>query len=340
MKEREEGIWQIEWIHGSADIHTQGGMLGPVRFRLPNRREFQPMHVTNWEGQHFDPKATGGFSGLYGEWPCVPFGSHSARADLPAGWKPKETDDNGFFHGFASHHMWQLHEVRAGYIALNIVYPEQSPIDSLRREIEGDLNGPALSVSLRIRVRSEVQIPIALHSTFRVPETGLVRILGGDAEQVISYPWPLEPAVCRLKPNTRSQCLSNVEGLHGPVDLSNLPLPFSAEELVQMVDCAAPIHLHYVSEGALVSLDWDRRVLPDALLWISNGGRSEAPWNGRHFAIGVEPIAGPFDFGGIAIPESNYPLANRLLRLTPGRETVIRYMISAHLASDFFYESK
>jgi len=292
------------------------------------------MHVVNWEGQDFDPNASGGFSSLYGEWPCVPFGTISAPAKIAAGWVPKILDNDGFFHGFSSHHEWQVNDVSPGHLALSIKYPEESPIDSLQREIQGDPHTPALTVVLRIRARCEVEMPVALHPTFRVPETGFLHISGGDPAQVHSYPWPLEPAITRLKANACSRSLLAVEGLGGPVDVSNLPLQFPAEELLQLEACQAAIRLDYVSEGASVTLDWDRRVLPDALLWISNGGRSSAPWNGRHFALGIEPVAGQFDLGRVATPVADHPLSNRLLHLTPDHEAVIRYKISANVMSD------
>lgn len=33
------------------------------------------------------------------------------------------------------------------------------------------------------------------------------------------------------------------------------------------------------------------------LLWMSNRGRRFAPWNGRHLALGMEPICSAFDLG-------------------------------------------
>jgi len=42
----------------------------------------------------------------------------------------------------------------------------------------------------------------------------------------------------------------------------------------------------------------DPRVLPATVLWMSNGGRHYAPWNGRHRrTIGLEEIAGNFHYG-------------------------------------------
>ena len=45
----------------------------------------------------------------------------------------------------------------------------------------------------------------------------------------------------------------------------------------------------------------DPRVLPQTVVWMSNGGRDYAPWNGRHRrAIGLEEICGYFHLGHAA----------------------------------------
>ncbi|MEO6920581.1 MAG: hypothetical protein ABI171_16490 [Collimonas sp.] len=171
-----------------------------------------------------------------------------------------------------------------------------------------------------------------MHPTFRMPEQphGL-RVSLGEIEQLLTYPtWP-EPGVSLLRPNSSSSGLHAMPTAEGTIDLSLLPLPLATEELVQAVNCRGPVHLDYLREGVRVSLDWDRRLLPDAMLWISNGGRHHAPWNGRHFALGVEPLAGPFDLGRVAIPPENHPLAHRMLRLLPDEAFMLRYRISAAL---------
>jgi hypothetical protein len=305
-------------------------MLGPVRFRLENGEEFQPMHAVSWDEEVFDPAATGGFSHLFGEWPCIPFGTVAAPRNLPAGWASKAPDGDNCFHGFAAHHDWQLQDEYPGFLSLTIQYPETSSITSLERTIQADPASPSLTVTLRINVRRKVAMPVALHATFRVPKTpGSLQISSGNPAQVMSYPCSPEPTGSRLRPDTHSHSLSAIEGTVGPLDLSRLPLPFPAEDVLQLVACREPICLRYVSENAMVLLDWDHELLPDALLWISNGGRARAPWNGRHFALGVEPLIGPFDLGRVATPPADHPLVNRLLELTPERRTTIRYQLTA-----------
>jgi hypothetical protein len=326
----ENQVWRLEWPHGHAEVRALGAMLGPVWFRLENGQEFQPMHVAPWVEEATDLSLTGLLSSLRGEWPCVPFGTTTSPVKLPPGWTAKAPDSDGLIHGFAAHSCWFVREARPDFLHLVIHYPENSPVVHLERKIQADPNGPALMVTLCIRVRSEVDLPVALHSTFRLPKKiGSLMISTEKFGQAVATPCPPEPGISRIRPDMREQSLLSVDAIEGQLDLSRLPLPFATEELVQLVDCHGPIHLHYLDENACVTLEWDQQLLPDALLWISNGGRAYPPWSGRHFALGVEPLGSPFDLGRVATPPSDHPLGNRLLRLSPDEETTICYKISA-----------
>jgi hypothetical protein len=50
----------------------------------------------------------------------------------------------------------------------------------------------------------------------------------------------------------------------------------------------------------------DPKVLAATLLWMSNGGRHYAPWNGRYVnAMGVEDVTGCFHYGAAESAKSN-----------------------------------
>lgn len=328
MHEHQGDVWHMRWPHGRAEIQAVGGMLGPVWFHLEDGREFQPMHVAPWAEEADALGLKGLIARLRGEWPCVPFGTHIAPPNLPAGWTTKAVDDDPFFHGFSAHNRWELCEAREGFVHLSIEYPKDSAIIALDRWIHGDPDGPSLSVKLGIRVRREIDLPVALHLTFRMPTRPGSLLVAADSDQVISYPLSPE-AASRLVPDGRSRTLKAVEALRGSLDLSALPLSDATEELAQLVNCRGGIHLQYLDENAVVCINWDQDSLPDALLWLSNGGRFYSPWNGRHFALGIEPLAGPFDLGRVAIPPAGHPLANRFLKLRPDHLTKLSYSLAA-----------
>jgi hypothetical protein len=304
-------------------------MLGPIWFRLQDSRLFQPMHVAPWAEEAGALGLDGLMSHLRGEWPCVPFGTNVVPPGLPAGWVSKIPDDDLFVHGFSAHNRWELCEAREGFVHLAIKYPKDSPVIALDRWICGNPDGPTISVKLGIHVRREIEVPVALHLTFRMPTRPGSLLVSAEIEQVISYPVRPEPEVSGLLPDGRSRMLRAVKAIRGNLDLSALPLSFATEELAQLINCQGAVHLKYLDENATITLNWDQDSLPDALLWLSNGGRLYPPWTGRHFALGIEPLAGPFDLGRVAIPPSDHPLANRLLKLTPDHLTTLTYSLTA-----------
>jgi hypothetical protein len=265
---------------------------------------------------------------LRGEWPCLPFGMIDAPPNLPPAFGRHRADDE-WVHGYGANHEWTLVRQDAHAIALEIAYPPDSDIDKLERTIEADPDAPALTVSLTVHARRDTVLPFALHPTFAVPATG-VELLASPFDAVHTYPVPQEPGVSRILPNRSLASLRRIPSTHAPMDVTRLPLPEKTEELVQLAGCRPPFVLRYLAQQADVFLDWNADDLPDALLWISNGGRAHAPWSGRHYAVGVEPANSFFDLGRVATPEASHPLAARKgLAFEAGRPRTISYRLSA-----------
>ena len=84
----------------------------------------------------------------------------------------------------------------------------------------------------------------------------------------------------------------------------------------------------------------DPRVLPGTVLWLSNGGRSYAPWSSRHrHVIGVEEVRSYFASGHAASIADN-PLTRRgiptAFDLQPIGRVVINYLFGAASAPPDF----
>ena len=63
-----------------------------------------------------------------------------------------------------------------------------------------------------------------------------------------------------------------------------------------------------LAEGYRARLTWQPEHFPCLSLWMPFRGRKMPPWNGRHLAIGMEPVCSPFGLGpGTA--RANNPLA-------------------------------
>jgi hypothetical protein len=147
----------------------------------------------------------------------------------------------------------------------------------------------------------------------------------------LAYPVPAEPGRSRLAAGVRFDHLARVPLSDGSTtDLTRFPQPADGEDLLQVLDLRGPLTAHYLDAGWSLTLDWDRGLLPDLMLWISHRGRLHAPWNGRHLALGAEPVNGAWDLGRVTQPPPGHPLAGRRgLALLPGTPCVIRSRLSA-----------
>ena len=59
-------------------------------------------------------------------------------------------------------------------------------------------------------------------------------------------------------------------------------------------------------------------------------GRTAAPWNGRHWALGVEPVNGVFDLGRVATPPSGHASARHAgVSLHPDWPCTLHYRLQA-----------
>jgi hypothetical protein len=317
--------WKLKWEYGEAEVQSLGAMLAPVRFDIGEGRSVAPMQVAPWPD---DGRQHGLMRALRGEWPCLPFGMVEAPAGLPDEFDLREAGD-GWVHGYAANNMWTLEQQTAHMLILQIAYPADSAIDRLERRVEADPNAPALLVSLTVLARRNVVMPFALHPTFAVPEGG-VEVIACSNQSIYSYPVPPEPGISQILPNRAFASLAEVPTKNGSMNASRLPLAESTEELMQISGCQPPFILRYPGQHAEVSLDWKASELPDALLWISNGGRTQEPWLGRHFAVGVEPTNSFFDLGRVVTPPASHPLATRSgLAFKANMPRTITYRLSA-----------
>ncbi|HEY4068799.1 MAG TPA: hypothetical protein VGM74_17985 [Burkholderiaceae bacterium] len=323
-------IRRLRWPHGEAELQARGGMLAPVAFRAPGRPDFSPLQVAPWADEPGAEQWPGLLGRLRGEWPCVPFGRCDRPSGLPADWPARDAGDE-WGHGYAAHHAWAWIESGDPFaLALKIEPPPDQPVRRLTRLVRAVADAPALEIELRIEVRRPCTLPIALHPTLRL-DAGRVALSLGHTGPGLSYPVPAEPGRSRLAANARFERLDAVplaEGGHA--DLSRFPQPADSEELLQLMDLAGPVTAHYLDLGWSLTLDWDRTLLPDLMLWISQRGRLHPPWNGRHLALGLEPVHGAWDLGRVTDVPVGHPLAGRTgVALAPDAPCVIRYRLSA-----------
>ena len=303
----------LGWAFGSLVVQRLGAMLAPITFVLSDGRQISPMHVAPWAHTPDEAGQPGILARLRGEWPCVPFGYAVEDPTAPTDWARLNgsAEPGEEIHGHSSNNRWSWLPSAPDTLALAIEYPETSPVQRLVRTIRPDADCPAVDIDLTIEIRSACRLPLGLHPTFRLPSrAGAATIEPGLFDEGRTYPGTVEPSAPLFAIDQGFSSLSAVPlRAGGTFDASHVPLPVETEELLQL-NGLDHIALANADEGYRVRLDWDGSVFPSVLLWMSNRGRKGAPWNGRHTALGMEPICSPFGLGPASARADN-PMAQR-----------------------------
>lgn len=139
-------------------------------------------------------------------------------------------------------------------------------------------------------------LPVAHHVMSRMAGDGLLSF--SPKRAAVTPETSLEPDPARgnyqLAYPARSEDVSRFPAADGTtVDLTQYCAQDHREDFVVLVEAAHEglgwTTLARKQEGDLVLVLKDPRQLPVTMLWMSNGGRSYAPWNNRHLGVlGIE----------------------------------------------------
>lgn len=302
----------LSWDRGEATLQSLGGMLAPVRFDLEDGRSVFPLHVAPWHGEDVSDQP-GVLQRLRGDWPCIPFG-YPPTSPIPAPWDKGTrtipmTEREHHPHGYGANHHWSLRRAEGSRLTAAIRYPEDSPIAMLEREVEGMPGRSEIACCLTVTPRRDCLLPIGLHPVFRLPEgDGEASLDVGPHRRIWSHPLDDSPPLSLVHTNRRFEDLASLRSRDDqPLSLTRLPLPGRSETLLLLTGACGRVVLTNTAERYRVILQWDRELFPSLMLWISNRGRAYRPWNGRHLALGIEPVRAAFDLGH-AISASPNPL--------------------------------
>ncbi|MEM6782884.1 MAG: hypothetical protein AAF624_04010 [Bacteroidota bacterium] len=289
--------WRLAHDTVEAFVTEAGGHLGPVAFRLGDRT-VQPYHVAPWATE---PTADLPpiLKVLRGDFFCAPFGGNAESFEGEC--HPP--------HGETANANWAFERldraddrttlrlaldtaVRPGRVTKTITLVDGHAALYQRHTLAG-MTGP---------------MTFGHHAMLRFPDregSGLVST--SDFAWGQTSPLPVEVPAQRgyslLEPGARFDALDAVPTVLGTTaDLSRYPARRGYEDLVLL---AAPLDapigwtaVAFPQEGYVWFTLKDPRVLRQTILWISNGGRHYAPWNGRHVnVLGLEEVTSYFHFG-------------------------------------------
>lgn len=308
-------------------------MLAPVTFLLPGGQQINPMYLAPWFDEPVASELPGLLRGMRGEWPCVPFGAAVPPDGFPARWARcfDAQEATADFHGHGANHDWQWLAGPRNELHLRCVYPEDHDIDHLVRRVRPRSGEPAIDIDLEIHARRPTRLPIGLHATFSYP-VGTAILEPGTFRDALTRPARLNDNSLFAPDRQVSSLAAVPDARGGTVDAARLPLPRPAEDLLQINGTDGNFALRFENVKARIVLRWDAGVFPSVLLWYSNKGIADAPFSGRHQAMGIEPICGAFAFG-LAPARGENPIARSgiptAVALSPDRALVTSYSISA-----------
>jgi hypothetical protein len=278
----------FQLVAPEVDLHitVRGGHLAPVVFHLPGR-DVSPYSLPPWESAEF-PDILPLFAVLRGDFLCLPFGEQI----------------DGPLHGEAANGVWTLLAADARTLHLSMdaeghfekiitTRPGQHAIYSEHRisNLDGDFNygnHPILNLSGLPEEAGRVTV-----SPFRWASVFPGTFSNPDAEESQA-----------LAEGARFTDLREVPlAAGGTTDLTKYPARAGNEDVVMMVSAAATPEQPFAwSAAVLDGYVWfslkNPVDFPATLFWLSNGGRTEPPWNGRHLGrIGIEEVCSYFCHG-------------------------------------------
>jgi hypothetical protein len=302
-------------------VTETGGHLSDVRFTLPGGREVAPMHVAPWADEELPPETPPILRVLRGDFFCAPFGA----SDLV----PEETR----VHGLPANGTWRLLE--AGDSAIDAVLDGQVMGASVTKHVEVR-SGETIVYQRHTLAGGRGRLPVGYHAMLRADSP--LQLGFSRWTMALSMPKPEEEPPLGRALLASNQTIGDLRRAKradgGEVDLTVFPSPERYESIWMLVADRTPPFAWTAATSADQGWVWfslkDPRVLPETLLWLSNGGRDYPPWNGRHRrVIGLEEICGYFHLGHAASTGDN-PLAAKGIPtaadLTPERPLIVSYL--------------
>ena len=325
---------QPSWSFRSSLVHAHltrlGGHLGPVAFRLSHRL-VMPFSVAPWAEEKLEPGTPALLRALRGDFFCAPFGGNGTA------WRGESHPP----HGETANATWRLEAFERSAERLTLhaslrTTVRPGVVDKFITLIEGQ------TVVYQRHVAALARGPMSIghHAMIKFPDSpggGIVSTSRFTQAQVFpdAFEQPENRGYQSLRPGAAFRSLEKVPLLNGgTTDLTRYPARRGFEDLVMLTaDPALTFAWNAVTfprERYVYFSLRDPRMLRHTILWISNGGRHYAPWNGRHVSVmGIEDTTSYFHYGLAESAKPN-PISRRgiptAVAMSPKRPLAVNYV--------------
>ena len=305
----------------SVRFDPEGGIIDDVAIEAGGRT-IRPLHRAPWagSGETLPADVAPVERKLAGDFLCAPFARSEGGAPI---------------HGWTANGTWQAAGIVEAHGSVTASYDLRESVAgaSVSKEIML-VPGHPVVYQTHVLDGGAGKIPVAHHAMVHVPGGARLSFSPKLRGRTPATPLETDPARGRTvlaSPQEFASLAAVRRADGGTADASFYPFDRGHEDLVVLterpgsrVGWSAALARQ---DGFLFFAVKDARALPQTVLWMSNGGRYYAPWNGRHLAVlGIEEAAtglhleaGESDDGGVAAA----------LELAPGRRTATRYAFGA-----------
>ena len=290
--------------------------------------ELRPLHTAPWvldmdERAKVPDETPPVERWLSGDFLCAPFASRDV--------------EGAPLHGWTANSEWEMVEVEQNeehaYLKLRLLKKVLGA--TVEKELLVMANVPLLYQSHRF-VGGEGSLPVAHHVMTRMKSGGMVC----HSPIALAYTGPESPVPngSLLKYPADSREMSSFpkeEG--GTANLGEFPIAGGYEDTLTLVE-REDSRLGWTAvqrkeEQDIVFVVKDPAVLPQTMMWHSNGGRWHKPWNSSHFGVlGIEDGAS-FGFAGLEASAGANPLSDKgfatCVDLVPDGEVEVNLLLGA-----------
>lgn len=239
-------------------------------------RSLEPLHRAPWvEDESFPDGMPLVDRKLSGDFLCAPFGLSDVEPSPPHGW--------------TANCAWNVSTQRPDQLAFELSRPVMGT--QITKCLEPSNNAPLLYQTHHVSGGSG-GLTLAHHPMMRV--TGGARLFCSPKRLAITPDSPIVAGRHHFALGAQTSDLHAVPASDGStVDVTRLPIATGTEDFITLIEAeGSPLGWTAVIREAfddIVFVLKDPRVLPVTMLWHSNGGREDAPWDSRHVGVlGIE----------------------------------------------------
>ena len=279
-------------------ILEECGHLFPVRFFF-DKDIVEPLNIAPWTNEQLDPGMQPMLKFLRGDFFCAPFGA----SDI--------LEDETRAHGASANDKWN--DIQISNSSIKLKLSKNISGAELLKEISISENESVI-YQKHTFIGGKGKIPVGHHLMLKIPNKAFISF--SDFVFAGTPPDPIETEKDQgrslLKYPQNFTDITSMQGFDNKsIDASVYPFDTNHEDLYMIISKKdIPFGWSAVScpdESWLWYSIKNTDMLPNTVVWLSNGGRYYTPFSSRHKnVIGIEETASFFHLGHKASIENNY----------------------------------